>query len=144
MIISLAGICIKHQIAGCLRELFMKVEKTLSFVFSRVSTAYRNSLERSMGQVGLHSGQVFILLQLWRHDGLKQVDLASRLGVSTPTINKMVLGLSKFRPRRTDQAGKRRSVNSDLSYRHRINNKAISRSPMARTRREHGCGPDRG
>jgi len=46
-----------------------------------------------MGNIGLHSGQVFILIELWKHDGLRQVDLATRLGVSTPTVNKMILGL---------------------------------------------------
>lgn len=46
-----------------------------------------------MGAIGLHSGQVFILLELWKKNGLRQVDLAARLSVSTPTINKMILGL---------------------------------------------------
>jgi DNA-binding MarR family transcriptional regulator len=71
----------------------MTIEETVSFVLSRVSTSFRNSLERKMGEIGLHSGQVFILLELWKADGLRQVDLADRLGVSTPTINKMILGL---------------------------------------------------
>jgi DNA-binding MarR family transcriptional regulator len=71
----------------------MKIEQTVSFVLSRVSTAFRNSLERRMGEIGLHSGQVFILMELWKKDGLRQVDLAQRMGVSTPTINKMILGL---------------------------------------------------
>jgi len=71
----------------------MKIEETVSFLLSRVTTAYRNSLERNMGLVGLHSGQVFLLFELWKHDGQRQVDLAAKLGVSTPTINKMLLGL---------------------------------------------------
>src|SRR5690242_1477739 len=79
---------IKH-----LRWRFMKIEETVAFVLSRVTTAFRNSLERSMGEVKLHSGQVFILLELWKQDGQRQVDLAAKLGVSTPTINKMLLGL---------------------------------------------------
>src|SRR5690349_5586534 len=71
----------------------MKIEGTVSFMLSRVTTAFRNSLERSMSGIGLHSGQVFILLELWKRDGQRQVDLAARLGVTTPTINKMLLGL---------------------------------------------------
>jgi len=71
----------------------MNIEDTVSFALSRTSTAFRNSLERNMKAVGLHSGQVFILFELWKKDGLRQVDLAQRLGVSTPTINKMILGL---------------------------------------------------
>ena len=46
-----------------------------------------------MNEIGLHSGQVFILMELWKHDGQRQVDLAGRIGVTTPTINKMILGL---------------------------------------------------
>ena len=71
----------------------MKMEQTVSFVLSRASTAFRNSLERNMGTIGLHSGQVFVLFELWKKDGLRQVDLAARLAVSTPTVNKMILGL---------------------------------------------------
>jgi DNA-binding MarR family transcriptional regulator len=71
----------------------MRIEGTVSFMMSRVTTAFRNSLERNMSAVGLHSGQVFILFELWKHDGQRQVDLAGRLNVTTPTINKMLLGL---------------------------------------------------
>ena len=71
----------------------MNIEETVSFVLSRVSTAFKNSLERSMDGIGLHGGQVFILHELWKQDGQRQVDIAARLGVSTPTVNKMLLGL---------------------------------------------------
>jgi DNA-binding MarR family transcriptional regulator len=71
----------------------MKTEETVSYVLSRASTAFRNSLERNMAAIGLHGGQVFVLFELWKTDGLRQVDLASRLNVSTPTINKIILGL---------------------------------------------------
>jgi MarR family transcriptional regulator, organic hydroperoxide resistance regulator len=71
----------------------MKTEETVSYVLSRASTAFRNSLERNMASIGLHGGQVFVLFELWKKDGLRQVDLASRLNVSTPTINKIILGL---------------------------------------------------
>jgi DNA-binding MarR family transcriptional regulator len=46
-----------------------------------------------MGQIGLHGGQVFVLLELWKQDGLRQIDLASRINLSAPTINKMLKGL---------------------------------------------------
>ena len=71
----------------------MRFQDTVSFALSRVGTAYRNSLERKMGEVGLHGGQVFILIELWKKDGQRQVDLAAKIGVTTPTINKMILGL---------------------------------------------------
>ena len=75
----------------------MKIQETVSFVLSRVGTAYRNSLERKMGAIGLHGGQIFILMELWKKDGQRQVDLAAKIGVTTPTINKMILGLIQSR-----------------------------------------------
>jgi MarR family transcriptional regulator, organic hydroperoxide resistance regulator len=75
----------------------MRIKDTVSFALSRVGTAYRNSLERKMDEVGLHGGQVFILIELWKQDGQRQVDLAAKIGVTTPTINKMVLGLIQSR-----------------------------------------------
>jgi len=71
----------------------MKIQETVSFALSRVSTAYRSTLERYMETVGLHGGQVFVMMELWKQDGQRQVDLAAKIGVSTPTINKIILGL---------------------------------------------------
>lgn len=88
----------------------MQIDETVSYILSRVTTAFRNALERSMAPLGLHSGQVFILMELWQRDGQRQVDLASRLGVSTPTVNKLVLGL----------------INSGLVSRTRLENDARS------------------
>jgi DNA-binding MarR family transcriptional regulator len=71
----------------------IKFEETVSFRLAKVTTAFRNSLERHMGQIGLHGGQIFILLELWKQDGLRQIDIASRLALSAPTVNKMLKGL---------------------------------------------------
>ncbi|MBK6751881.1 MAG: winged helix-turn-helix transcriptional regulator [Acidobacteria bacterium] len=68
-------------------------EQTVSYLLAKVTTAFRNSLERQMGQIGLHSGQIFILLELWDRDGQRQIDLANRLNLSAPTVNKTVNGL---------------------------------------------------
>jgi len=71
----------------------MRYEDTISFMLARVTTGFRNALQRNMEEIGLNSGQIFLLLELWKSDGQRQVDIASRLGLSTPTINKMVKGL---------------------------------------------------
>jgi MarR family transcriptional regulator, organic hydroperoxide resistance regulator len=68
-------------------------EETVSYLLAKVTTAYRTALEKHMGSIGLHGGQTFVLLELWAEDGLRQVDLARRLSVSAPTINKMLKGL---------------------------------------------------
>lgn len=71
----------------------IKFEETVSFRLAKVTTAFRNSLERHMGAIGLHGGQIFVLLELWKQDGLRQIDIASRLALSAPTVNKMLKGL---------------------------------------------------
>ena len=71
----------------------LNFEQTVSFLLAKVTTAFRNSLERNMGEIGLHGGQIFVLFELWKKDGLRQIDLAGRLNLSAPTINKMLKGL---------------------------------------------------
>jgi len=71
----------------------IKFEDTVSYLLAKVTTAFRNSLERHMGEIGLHGGQIFVLLELWKQDGLRQVDIAERLNLSAPTVNKMLKGL---------------------------------------------------
>lgn len=71
----------------------IRFEETVSFRLAKVTTAFRNALERQMGQIGLHGGQTFVLLELWKQDGLRQIDIASRLALSAPTVNKMLKGL---------------------------------------------------
>lgn len=68
-------------------------EDTVTYKLGRVTTAYRNAIERHMGLIGLHAGQVFVLFELWKKDGLRQVDLADRLILKAPTVNKMVKSL---------------------------------------------------
>ena len=74
----------------------VKFEQTVTYRLARVTTAYRNALERHLAGVGLHGGQVFVLIELWRKDGVRQVDIASRLNLSAPTINKILKGLSEI------------------------------------------------
>ncbi len=71
-------------------------EETVSYLLAKVTTAYRNAIERHMGSIGLHSGQAFVLIELWREDGLRQIDLARRLNVKAPTVNNMVKGLEQI------------------------------------------------
>ena len=74
----------------------IKFEETVSFLLARVSTAFRSSLERHMGSIGLHAGQVFVLLELWKQDGLRQVDIAKRLNLAAPSVTKMLKGLEEI------------------------------------------------
>lgn len=71
----------------------MNVENTVSFLLAKISVAHRNLTERAAMAAGLHSGQAFVLFELWKDDGQRQIDLASKLGLSAPTVNKILGGL---------------------------------------------------
>ena len=71
----------------------MDFRDSISYFLSRLTIAHRNLLEKSVKSIGLHSGQVFVLVELWRTDGLRQVDLAERLNLAPPTVNRILGGL---------------------------------------------------
>lgn len=71
----------------------MDIKDTVSYLLSKLTTAHRNLLEKRVTEIGLHSGQIFVLLELWKNDGLRQVDLADRLNLAAPTVNKILGGM---------------------------------------------------
>ncbi|MEP6944997.1 MAG: MarR family winged helix-turn-helix transcriptional regulator [Acidobacteriota bacterium] len=72
----------------------IKFDDTVSYLLAKVSTAFRKSLERHLSRIDLHGGQIFVLFELWKKDGLRQIDLAKCLDLSAPTVNKTVKGLT--------------------------------------------------
>ena len=71
----------------------MNFEDTTSYTLTKTGTVQKNMLEKKMKEIGLHSGQVFVLMELWKRDGQRQIDLAARLRLAPPTINKILGGL---------------------------------------------------
>ncbi len=71
----------------------MDFRDSVSYQLSKLTTAHRNLLEKSVQEVGLHSGQVFVLFELWKKDGQRQVDLAEKLNLAAPTVNKILGGM---------------------------------------------------
>ena len=71
----------------------MDFRDSVSYLLSKLTTAHRNLLEKSVQEIGLHSGQVFVLFELWKKDGQRQVDLAERLNLAAPTVNKILGGM---------------------------------------------------
>jgi MarR family transcriptional regulator, organic hydroperoxide resistance regulator len=71
----------------------MEFENTISFLLAKVTLAHRNLIQKAVNGAGLHSGQVFVLFELWKTDGQRQIDLAANLGLSPPTVNKILGGL---------------------------------------------------
>ena len=70
-------------------------EHQLINLLSDLSMLFRVNLDKYMTDIGLNGGQVFILILLWKSEGLSQVEIAGELNVSTPTINKMVSSLTR-------------------------------------------------
>lgn len=71
----------------------MDFRNSVSYLLSKLTIAHRNLLERSVQEIGLHSGQVFVLLELWEKDKQRQVDLADKLNLAAPTVNKILGGM---------------------------------------------------
>ncbi len=72
----------------------MNFETSIIFTFSKVSTSFKDILDKHLKEIGLHGGQVFVLFSLWQTDGQSQIALARKLKLSAPTINKMVKSLN--------------------------------------------------
>jgi MarR family transcriptional regulator, organic hydroperoxide resistance regulator len=71
----------------------MRFEETAAYLLAKATVAHKNVLEKHVNSVGLHSGQVFVLMELWKSDGQRQIDLAGRLNLAPPTVNKILGGL---------------------------------------------------
>ena len=71
------------------------MKDSLSSLFAQITNVYRTNLEKFMNEIGLHSGQVFVLYSLWENDGQSQAELVRSLQVSPPTINNMVSRMEK-------------------------------------------------
>jgi DNA-binding MarR family transcriptional regulator len=72
----------------------MEFESSTTYILTQLATAYRTCLERAMSAIGLHSGQIFVLIALWKTDGQSQIDLVKNLSLTAPTVNKMVKNLA--------------------------------------------------
>jgi len=71
----------------------MHFEETATYLLAKAAVIHKNSLQKCANTVGLHSGQVFVMMELWKTDGQRQIDLAARLNLSPPTVNKILGGL---------------------------------------------------
>jgi MarR family transcriptional regulator, organic hydroperoxide resistance regulator len=87
-------------------------------VFWATKRAMVEAAEAAYRRHGVRSGQQFILIALWREDGLTPGEIARQLGLSTPTVTKATTrmeasGLLVRGPHPTD----RRSVRIHLTDR---------------------------
>ncbi len=56
----------------------------------RLMRQHRHVVAAELAELGLHVGQEWLLMQLWRQDGCSQAELGRELGVEQPTIAKAV------------------------------------------------------
>lgn len=71
----------------------MDFDYSLNHLFAEVTNLFWARLELSMREIGLHSGQIFVLIYLWQEDGKTQIEVSQSLNLSPPTINKMIKSL---------------------------------------------------
>ena len=71
----------------------MHFEETATYLLAKAAVIHKNSLQKCANTVGLHSGQVFVMMELWKTDGQRQIDLADKLNLAPPTVNKILGGL---------------------------------------------------
>src|SRR5258708_22843052 len=63
---------------------------TISFLLGYICKANHNAAQNALADVGLHAGQEQFLSSLWEKDGLTQIELAQKMFVQPPTVNKML------------------------------------------------------
>jgi MarR family transcriptional regulator, organic hydroperoxide resistance regulator len=66
---------------------------TISFLLGYTCKALHNAAENALASVGLYAGQEQCLSTLWEEEGLTQVELAQRMCVRPPKVNKMLTRL---------------------------------------------------
>ncbi len=71
----------------------IELENTITYFLTPISNSYWTKLEKAMNEINLHSGQVFVLLSLFKEDGQSQIELSKNLNLAPPTVNKMVKNL---------------------------------------------------
>lgn len=69
---------------------FQSVQETISYVLVQICRAHRGLAESELEKIGLHAGQEMFLLQLAESEGQTQTQLAEKMCVQPPTINKML------------------------------------------------------
>jgi len=67
----------------------------IGFRILQIHRAHRNRAEAAFNELGLYTGQEWVLFQLWNEEGQTQTQLVSSLRVEPPTITKTLDRLEK-------------------------------------------------
>lgn len=66
------------------------MQESICCLIVKVARAHRNYAAVLLADLGLYAGQEFLLMQLWKQDGLAHSELCDRLDVEPPTLTKMI------------------------------------------------------
>lgn len=66
------------------------IAETLGYLLVQICKAHRTKAQELLSEVGLHTGQEMLLLQLWRGDGCTHSELAEELCNQPATVTRMV------------------------------------------------------
>lgn len=64
-------------------------------LLDKISSQTRRNHNHLLHELNLHVGQDNLLCQLWRTDGLTQVELSNKLNCEAPTVTNMLSALEK-------------------------------------------------
>lgn len=67
----------------------------IGFRILQIHRAHRNRAEAGFNELGLYTGQEWVLFQLWNKEGQTQTQLVSSLRVEPPTVTKTLDRLEK-------------------------------------------------
>lgn len=74
----------------------LPIDKTLNYTIALFCRSHRNYVAPGLAKAGLHLGQEFILVQLWKEEGVTQSCLAERVGVDVSTMTKTLQRLQAY------------------------------------------------
>ncbi len=71
------------------------LQNTIGNRILQIHRAHRNRAETAFNELGLHTGQEWVLFELWNEEGQTQTQLVNSLGVEPPTVTKTLDRLEK-------------------------------------------------
>lgn len=71
------------------------LDSSIIYIFNQLAGNFKYQFDWKLKKVGLHGGQVFVLISLWKIDRQSQAELAKSLNLSSPTVHKMINSLER-------------------------------------------------
>lgn len=72
------------------------VDNEIRELLSKISSQTRRNYSDSLRELSIHVGQDHALCQLWKEEGITQIQLSDRLGCEAPTVTNMIKKLEDY------------------------------------------------